>query len=93
MCFLSGEMLANNPVVWRRVTGLVFHRSEEPTTNRRGLSAQIVTYINSDVDLCCYPSVISFSRREDAERFKQGFAGEMVDFYCAQDKIRGMMEL
>jgi nitrous oxide reductase accessory protein NosL len=49
--------------------------------------------VNSDVSLCCSPSVISFSRRDDAERFKQGFTGEIMDFDCAQDKIRQMMEL
>jgi len=49
--------------------------------------------LNSSVVLCCSPSILSFSNREDAARFSQGFAGEIMDFSNAQKNLNKMMTL
>jgi hypothetical protein len=49
--------------------------------------------LNSSVTLCCSPSILSFSNREDATRFTQGFGGEVMDFANAQKSINKMMTL
>ncbi len=58
------------------------------------INARHAWYIlNSDISLCCRPSVLSFSSRDEAQRFTKGFKGEVVDFSAAQNKIKAMMEL
>ncbi len=47
----------------------------------------------SAVSPCCRPSVLSFSDRQDAERFAQGFGGEVLDFSTAQVGVRKLMAL
>ena len=49
--------------------------------------------VQSDISLCCRPSVLSFSQREDAERFARGFGGSALDFVSARNKIGEMMAL
>ena len=49
--------------------------------------------LNSDVVLCCSPSILSFSNREDANRFTLGFGGEVMDFANAQKSLNKMMTL
>jgi DeoR/GlpR family transcriptional regulator of sugar metabolism len=49
--------------------------------------------LNSDVSLCCSPSILSFSKHTDADRFAQGFGGEVLDFIHAQTRINEMMAL
>ncbi|MDP1817991.1 MAG: DeoR family transcriptional regulator [Leadbetterella sp.] len=49
--------------------------------------------LNSNVVLCCSPSILSFSNREDATRFTLGFGGEVMDFTNAQKSINKMMTL
>ncbi len=49
--------------------------------------------LNSSVTLCCSPSIFSFSNREDATRFTQGFGGEVMDFQNAQKSLNSMMTL
>ena len=49
--------------------------------------------LNSAVLLCCSPSILSFSNRDDATRFAQGFGGEVMDFINAQNSINKMMIL
>ena len=49
--------------------------------------------LNSSVTLCCSPSILSFSNREDATRFTQGFGGEVMDFQNAQKNLNRMMTL
>lgn len=41
--------------------------------------------INPALQTCCSPAVISFISRDDAERFQQGFGGELMDFVAARD--------
>lgn len=47
--------------------------------------------LNSKINLCCRPSLLSFSDLGDAQRFKQGFEGEVLDYASAQKKIQEMM--
>lgn len=49
--------------------------------------------MQSDVGVCCQPSVLSFSNRKDAERFVRGFGGSALDFISARNKIGEMMAL
>jgi biotin operon repressor len=49
--------------------------------------------LNSSVILCCSPSILSFSSRDDADRFSRGFGGEVMDFIRAQSRINEMMAL
>lgn len=49
--------------------------------------------LNSSVVLCCSPSILSFSNREDAVRFTQGYGGEVMDFSNAQRNLNKMMTL
>jgi DeoR/GlpR family transcriptional regulator of sugar metabolism len=58
------------------------------------LSARQAFYVvSSDVSLCCHPSVLSFSNRNDASRFAQGFGGDVMDFVDAQNSIQKIMAL
>ena len=41
---------------------------------------QAIYLIKPDLKTCCSPAVISFSTHEDAERFQQGFGGELMGF-------------
>jgi len=41
--------------------------------------------IKPALQTCCSPAVISFISRNDAERFQQGFGGELMDFVAARD--------
>ena len=62
--------------------------------NGRLLNVRQAWYVlNSDVSLCCSPSVLSFLQHDDARRFSQGFGGDVVDFVSAQNKIKEMMAL
>ena len=54
---------------------------------------QAVYVLGSSVSLCCYPSVLSFSSRVDAQRFALGFGGEVMDFVGAQNKVDKLMAL
>ena len=49
--------------------------------------------LNSDVSLCCNPSIISFSNHDDAIRFSNGFGGEVMDFSKAHRSINEMMAI
>ncbi|MBT3314138.1 MAG: DeoR family transcriptional regulator [Anaerolineae bacterium] len=45
------------------------------------VNALQATYlIKADLKTCCSPAVIAFASTEDAERFQQGFGGEMMNF-------------
>jgi DeoR/GlpR family transcriptional regulator of sugar metabolism len=66
--------------------GLMLHQKTEgvPLTadflHNHMLSASQATYlIQSDVTVCCAPSVLSFGSRHEAEKFQKGFGGKLVD--------------
>ncbi|MBT3321091.1 MAG: DeoR family transcriptional regulator [Anaerolineae bacterium] len=41
---------------------------------------QAAYLVQPDLKTCCSPSVLSFSAREDAQRFQQGFGGALMSF-------------
>jgi hypothetical protein len=43
--------------------------------------------VESDVTLCCVPSVICFATQKDAEHFQQGFNGTVMTFTDALDYL------
>ena len=49
--------------------------------------------VNSNIVLCCKPSVLSFSNQDDALLFVKGFKGEVANFSVAQKKNRELMKL
>lgn len=49
--------------------------------------------IASRVDICCTPSVLCFKQRDDAERFRQGFGGELYSLEeASRHLLKGMSE-
>jgi DeoR/GlpR family transcriptional regulator of sugar metabolism len=58
------------------------------------LSARQASYVlGSEVGLCCHPSVLTFSNRNDADSFVKGFGGTVMDFVTAQNTVNKVMEL
>ncbi|MFZ1044010.1 MAG: DeoR family transcriptional regulator [Anaerolineales bacterium] len=49
--------------------------------------------LNSDISLCCKPSVLSFASRDDALHFTKGFKGEVSGLLIAQKKVEELMKL
>ncbi|MCU0466278.1 MAG: DeoR family transcriptional regulator [Anaerolineae bacterium] len=55
----------------------------------RTVSAKSAAYVvGSSVQICCAPSVLSFTCREDAERFSHGFGGTVMDYEQALDTLQ-----
>jgi DeoR family transcriptional regulator, copper-sensing transcriptional repressor len=52
---------------------------------------EAVYLVGSTVDTCCMPSVLSFSRQQDAQRFQHGFGGQMMNFDQAQRYVQDAM--
>jgi hypothetical protein len=50
---------------------------------------QAVYLLESDVTLCCVPSVLCFATLADAEHFQQGFHGSVMMFGDALDYMNG----
>lgn len=48
-------------------------------------AVQAIYLVKPILKTCCSPAVISFELREDAQRFQQGFGGELMDFVAARD--------
>lgn len=43
-------------------------------------AGQAVFLLESELTVCCVPSVLSFGSRTEAERFQKGFGGRLADF-------------
>ncbi len=43
--------------------------------------------VGSDAQLCCVPSTLCFARNNDAQKFQQGFHGEVMDFTAVQQYL------
>jgi hypothetical protein len=54
---------------------------------------QATFLVDSQVVLCCMPSVLCFANLEDARRFQKGFGGNRMDFKQALEYIRQKMTL
>ncbi len=58
------------------------------------LNVSLAWYVlDSQVSLCCRPSILSFSEIEAAKRFVLGFGGSVVGFLEAQNSLAKMMSL
>jgi nitrous oxide reductase accessory protein NosL len=47
--------------------------------------------LHDEIGVCCTPSVLCFSKQEDAKRFVKGFGGNIVNFVDVQRIIREKM--
>jgi hypothetical protein len=47
--------------------------------------------VESSVILCCAPSVLSFASQTDAQRFQQGFGGQVMDIQKVQQHLQEVM--
>ncbi|MBI3170777.1 MAG: DeoR family transcriptional regulator [Chloroflexi bacterium] len=45
----------------------------------------------SDVNICCVPSVLAFSSKQDAEKFQKGFGGQVLSMNDTVHYLHGMM--
>jgi len=53
------------------------------------VSANQATYVvGSELTICCVPSILSFSTQEDAEKFRRGFGGKVVDIEKAMEYLK-----
>jgi DeoR family transcriptional regulator, copper-sensing transcriptional repressor len=50
---------------------------------------QAVYLLQSDIHLCCVPSVLCFASHEDAARFQVGFGGTLYSFDGLYQELRG----
>jgi DNA-binding Lrp family transcriptional regulator len=54
---------------------------------------QAVYLLNSEVQICCSPSLLCFASDEDAGRFQTGFGGQVLNFEQAMHRLNHMMSL
>jgi hypothetical protein len=47
--------------------------------------------LHDEIGICCTPSVLCFSKQEDAKRFVKGFGGSVVNFVDVQKMIKEKM--
>ncbi len=60
----------------------------------RVVNLKSATYLlDSEIVVCCSPSVLCFGDEEHARRFQQGFGGELVDMEDAKEQIIRQMML
>jgi DNA-binding Lrp family transcriptional regulator len=52
---------------------------------------EAIYLVESTVSTCCTPSVLSFIRQKDAQRFQQGFGGQVMNFDQAQKYVQDAM--
>ena len=49
---------------------------------------EAIYVVESSVDICCAPSILSFARQKDAQRFQHGFGGQMMNFAQVQKYLQ-----
>ena len=52
---------------------------------------QAVYVIQSELTVCCAPSVLSFSSRQEAEKFQSGFGGKLATMEDAVGFLQSML--
>ncbi|MBE3598373.1 MAG: nitrous oxide reductase accessory protein NosL [Limnochordaceae bacterium] len=58
------------------------------------ISARTAYYVaGPDLVVCCAPAVLPFGRRDDAQRFCQGFGGRVLPLEQAVEWVRAEMAL
>jgi DeoR family transcriptional regulator, copper-sensing transcriptional repressor len=60
----------------------------------RAVNARSATYVvNPGLNICCAPTTLAFQAQSDAERFQQGFGGQVLNFNAALAVLQGEMAL
>ncbi len=60
----------------------------------RVVNARSATYVvNPGLSICCAPTTLAFQAQSDAERFQQGFGGQVLNLTRAIDVLRDEMSL
>jgi hypothetical protein len=60
----------------------------------RMVNARLASYvIGPQISLCCAPVVLAFEHSEEAQRFQQGFGGQVLDLEGAVDLLESEMSL
>ncbi|MCP4167650.1 MAG: DeoR/GlpR transcriptional regulator [Chloroflexi bacterium] len=60
----------------------------------RMINVRTATYlVNSELTVCCTPSVLCFQFQDEAERFQRGFGGEVMDRAQAQAYLSTSMDI
>jgi DeoR family transcriptional regulator, copper-sensing transcriptional repressor len=49
--------------------------------------SQATFLLNSNLTICCSPTILTFNKPEDAIRFQRGFGGTLADFETARQHI------
>ena len=49
--------------------------------------------VGPELVVCCSPAVLPFGRLQDAERFRQGFGGDIMSLEAARARVRAEMAL
>ncbi|MCP4425998.1 MAG: DeoR family transcriptional regulator [Chloroflexi bacterium] len=58
------------------------------------VDAQAAAYvIDPDITICCKPTVLSFQKAEDAQRFQRGFGGQVLNFADTIQFLRQAMRV
>jgi hypothetical protein len=52
-------------------------------------ASQAIFLMNSELTVCCVPSVLSFGSRAEAEKFQTGFGGQLSNMEEAIRFLRG----
>jgi Fe2+ or Zn2+ uptake regulation protein len=76
-----------------RQEGSVMAMTADFLYGQMGSAREAVYLVESTVDTCCTPSVLSFTRQQDAQRFQHGFGGRMMNFEQAQKYLQDAMML
>jgi hypothetical protein len=60
----------------------------------RVVNARSATYVvNPGLNICCAPTTLAFQAQVDAERFQQGFGGQVLNLSAALAVLQGAMAL
>jgi hypothetical protein len=60
----------------------------------RAVNARSATYVvNPALNLCCAPTTLAFQTQIDAERFQQGFGGQVLNLDDALAVLQSVMAL
>ncbi len=84
-CGLHGLQMMGDQIVSALVTDFL-----------RGniINAQAAIYlVEPDITVCCTPTVLAFQRKDDANRFQQGFGGDLMSMDETLDHLQRAMDL
>lgn len=86
-CAHCGLMLqSRTPQVWQSLTPDFLH-------GHMVSAGQAVFLIESDLNICCVPSILTFGSWQDAEKFQKGFGGQLLGMDEALQYFHGTMNM